>query len=100
MEWQELFYRRSSNSISVGTGSYSINGIFAVFQYDRCLLDQDIGKAAVQNAGKWTLTKSGLDEYMKKETMYFDEEKYIAWEGEAARWILEKTILLWRKRAG
>ena len=31
------------------------------FQYDRCLLDQDIGKAAVQNAGKWTLTKSGLD---------------------------------------
>ena len=51
------------------------------FQYDRCLLDQDIGKAAVQNAGKWTLTKSELDEYMKKETMYFDEKKYISWEG-------------------
>ena len=67
------------------------------FQYDRCLLDQDLGKAAVQNAGKWTLTKSGLDAYMKKETMYFDEEKYIAWEGEAARWILEKNDIVVEK---
>ena len=45
------------------------------FQYDRCLLDQDIGKAAVQNAGKWTLT----------------------WEGEAARWILEKNDIVVEK---
>ena len=67
------------------------------FQYDRCLLDQDVGKAAVLNAGKWTLAKSELDEYMKKETMYFDEEKYIAWEGEAARWILEKNDIVVEK---
>lgn len=29
--------------------------------------------------------------------MYFDEEKYIAWEGEAARWILEKNDIVVEK---
>ncbi len=67
------------------------------FQYDRCLLEQDVGKAAVQSAGKWTLTKAELDECMQKETMYFDEDKYIAWEGEDAQWKLEKNDVVVEK---
>ncbi len=68
-----------------------------LFQYDRCLLEQDAGRAAVQSAGKWTLTKAELDECIQKETMHFDEDKYIAWEGEDAQWKLEKNDVVVEK---
>lgn len=67
------------------------------FQYDRCLLEQDVGGAAVQSAGKWTLTKSELDEHMQNETTSFDEEKYIAWEAGDIQWKLEKSKIVIEK---
>lgn len=70
------------------------------FQYDRCLLDQDIGKAAVQNAGKWTLTKSGLDEYMKKRLCILMKRNTSHGKEKRHGGYWRKTILLWRKRAG
>ena len=36
-----------------------------LFQYDRCLLEQDIGKATVLSGSKWTLTKEQLNDYMQ-----------------------------------
>ena len=53
-----------------------------LFQYDRCLLEQDIGKATVLSGSKWTLTKEQLNDYMQKKALHFDEEEYIAWENE------------------
>ena len=59
-----------------------------LFQYDRCLLEQDIGKATVLSGSKWTLTKEQLNDYMQKKALHFDEEKYIAWENEDPLWNL------------
>lgn len=68
-----------------------------LFQYDRCLLEQDIGKATVLSGSKWTLTKEQLDDYMQKKALHFDEEKYIAWENEDPLWKLEKTDVILEK---
>ena len=68
-----------------------------LFQYDRCLLEQDIGKATVLSGSKWTLTKEQLDDYMQKKALHFDEEKYIAWENEDPLWKLEKNDVILEK---
>ena len=67
------------------------------FQYDRCLLEQEIGKATVLSGSKWTLTKEQLNDYMQKKALYFDEEKYIAWENEDPLWKLEKNDVILEK---
>lgn len=69
-----------------------------LFQYDRCLLEQDIGKATVLSGSKWTLTKEQLNDYMQKKALHFDEEKYIAWENEDPLWKLEKTMSFLKKQ--
>lgn len=69
-----------------------------LFQYDRCLLEQDIGKATVLSGSKWTLTKEQLNDYMQKKALHFDEEKYIAWENEDPLWNLEKTMSFLKNR--
>lgn len=68
-----------------------------LFQYNRCLLEQDVGKAAVLNGSKYTLTKEQLNAYMQKESMHFEEEKYIAWESEDPLWKLEKENVIVEK---
>jgi hypothetical protein len=68
-----------------------------LFQYDRCLLEQDIGKATVLSGSKWTLTKEQLNDYMQKKALHFDEEKYIAWENEDPLWNLEKNDVILEK---
>ena len=68
-----------------------------LFQYDRCLLEQDIGKATVLIGSKWTLTKEQLNDYMQKKALHFDEEKYIAWENEDPLWKLEKNDVILEK---
>lgn len=69
-----------------------------LFRYDRCLLEQDIGKATVLSGSKWTLTKEQLNDYMQKKALHFDEEKYIAWENEDPLWNLEKTMSFLKNR--
>mgnify|MGYP000166999958 FL=1 len=68
-----------------------------LFQYDRCLLEQDIGKATVLSGSKWTLTKEQLNDYMQKKALHFNEEKYIAWENEDPLWNLEKNDVILEK---
>lgn len=68
-----------------------------LFQYDRCLLEQDIGKATVFSGSKWTLTKEQLNEYMQKKAVQSEEEKYIAWESEDPLWKLEKNDIIIEK---
>lgn len=68
-----------------------------LFQYDRCLLEQDIGKATVLSGSKWTFTKEQLNDYMQKKALHFDEEKYIAWENEDPLWNLEKNDVILEK---
>ena len=68
-----------------------------LFQYDRCLLEQDIGKTTVLSGSKWTLTKEQLNDYMQKKALHFDEEKYIAWENEDPLWNLEKNDVILEK---
>lgn len=60
------------------------------FQYDRCLLDQDMGRAAVMGGGRWMQKKEELDQQLQKKDMFFEEGQYIAWEKELPLWKLEK----------
>ncbi len=61
------------------------------FQYDRCLLDQDMGRAAVMAGGKWMEKKEELNRQLQEEKMFFDNSKYIVWETELPLWKLEKN---------
>ena len=61
------------------------------YQYDRCLLEQDMGSAVVRGGSRWMQTKEELDRKLREEDMFFGEEKYIAWESELPQWKLEKN---------
>ena len=61
------------------------------FQYDRCLLDQDMGRAAVIAGGKWMEKKEELNRHLQTKEMFFDNSKYIAWETELPIWKLERN---------
>lgn len=61
------------------------------FQYDRCLLEQDMGKAAVRSGSRWMQKKEELNRALEEKEMFFDTEKYIAWESELPVWKLEKN---------
>ena len=52
------------------------------FQYDRCLLEQDMGRAAVRSGSRWMQKKEELNRQLQEKDMFFDTEKYIAWESE------------------
>ena len=47
-----------------------------LFQYDRCLLEQDIGKATVLSGSKWTLTKEQLNDYMQKKARLLKKPRW------------------------
>ena len=59
------------------------------FQYDRCLMEQDMGRAAVMSGGKWMMEKEEVNKQLLRRDMFFDREKYIAWETELPYWKLE-----------
>lgn len=61
------------------------------FQYDRCLLEQDMGRAAVRSGGRWMQKKEELNRQLQEKELFFDTEKYIAWESELPAWKLEKN---------
>ena len=61
------------------------------FQYDRCLLEQDMGRAAVRSGSRWMQKKEELNRQLQEKDMFFDTEKYIAWESELPVWKLEKN---------
>ena len=61
------------------------------FQYDRCLLEQDMGRAAVRSGSRWMQKKEELNRQLQEKDMFFDTEKYIAWESELLVWKLEKN---------
>lgn len=61
------------------------------FQYDRCLLEQDMGRAAVRSGGRWMQKKEELNRQLQEKDLFFDAEKYIAWESELPAWKLEKN---------
>ena len=63
------------------------------FQYDRCLLEQDMGSAAVKGGSRWMQKKEEVNRQLLEEDMFFDERKYIAWETELPRWKLEKSYI-------
>lgn len=61
-----------------------------LFQYDRCLLEQDMGRAAVRSGSRWMQKKEELNRQLQEKDLFFDTEKYIAWESELPVWKLEK----------
>lgn len=61
------------------------------FQYDRCLLEQDMGRAAIRGGSRWMQSKEELNRQLQEKDMFFDTEKYIAWESELPVWKLEKS---------
>lgn len=61
------------------------------FQYDRCLMEQDMGRAAVRGGSRWMQEKEELNRQLQEKELFFDTEKYIAWESELPEWKLEKN---------
>lgn len=61
------------------------------FQYNRCLLEQDMGRAAVRSGSRWMQKKEELNRQLQEKDLFFDTEKYIAWESELPVWKLEKN---------
>ena len=61
------------------------------FQYDRCLLEQDMGRAAVRGGSRWMQKKEELNRQLQEKDLFFDTDKYIAWETELPAWKLEKN---------
>lgn len=53
-----------------------------VFQYDRCLLNQDMARLVVLGCGSEEQEKSTLAEYLKKCAGELYLEKYASWETE------------------
>ena len=63
------------------------------FQYDRCLMEQDMGRAAVRGGSRWMQKKEELNLQLQEKELFFDTEKYIAWESELPTWKLEKNLV-------
>ena len=42
------------------------------FQYDRCLLEQDMGRAAVRSGSRWMQKKEELNRQLQEKDMFFD----------------------------
>ena len=61
------------------------------FQYDRCLLEQDMGRAAVRSGSRWMQKKEELNRQLQEKDLLFDAKKYIAWESGLPTWKLEKN---------
>ena len=41
------------------------------FQYDRCLLEQDMGRAAVRSGSRWMQKKEELNRQLQEKDMFF-----------------------------
>lgn len=62
-----------------------------IFQYDRCLLNQDMARLVVLGCGAEEQGKGGLSEYLKSCAGELYLEKYVAWEMEAVEMELLKS---------
>ncbi len=54
-----------------------------VFQYNRCLLNQDMGRLAILGCGAKEQNKEALSEYLKKCSNEIHTEHYFAWRTNA-----------------
>lgn len=61
-----------------------------VFQYDRCLLNQDMERLVVLGCGSEEEEKDALANELKRHAGELSLEKYVAWEMEAVEIGLEK----------
>lgn len=75
-------------------GVILLMGYLLFFQYDRCLMEQEVGRASVRAGGSWWESKERLQERLKKEILQFDTEKYIAWDTEEPRWKQERNTFV------
>jgi len=62
-----------------------------VFQYDRCLLDQDMGRLVVSGCSAEEQEKDKLADYLRKCSGELYREKYVAWEFGSIELTLEKN---------
>lgn len=62
-----------------------------VFQYDRCLLNQDMARLVVLGCGAEEQEKGALTEYLKRCAGELYREKYVAWEMETVEMELLKN---------
>ena len=69
------------------------------FQYNRCLLELEVGTLAVR--GSMVRVKNNEDraEWLRKQDVKRDEEKYIAWQCGETQWRLERGKL-WVQQQG
>ena len=50
-----------------------------------------MGRAAVRSGSRWMQKKEELNRQLQEKDMFFDTEKYIAWESELPAWKLDKN---------
>ena len=62
----------------------------AFFQYDRCLMEQDMGMLALRGCTIWAEDKEALMQELMEQADKVYMDKYIAWNGSEATIRLEK----------
>lgn len=70
-----------------------------LFQYNRCLQEQDIGILALKGCNIQTEDKEAKKELLEKNYTAVDWEKYLAWEREKATVTLEKNKVQVKQKA-
>lgn len=63
------------------------------FQYNRCLLELDMGIFALRGSLAQAETNEDRAELLRKQAMELDEENYIGWQCGKIQWKLEKGTL-------
>lgn len=64
-----------------------------LFQYDRCLLEQDVNRITIYAASETAASMEKLQEKIERKTATFTQEKYVAWDMEEFQLVLEKSCV-------
>lgn len=64
-----------------------------VFQYDRCLMEQDVAAQALKAASVQAGTKEELEEKIRNQTAGLYRNKYVAWDLIALEIKMEKQVI-------
>lgn len=61
-----------------------------LFQYNRCLMEQDVSTLVLKSSTMQITDKETLVKELKKQEQQIDQDKYIAWKNETVVWKMEQ----------
>lgn len=61
------------------------------FQYNRCIMEQDVGTLVLKSLTAQISDKEALMQELKRQEWQLNQERYIAWEREAVVWEVKQN---------